>query len=138
MGLLRAWKAKSTGPFVIASSTAPRPGTSYTHYRANRHFETLRDWLREKGITSQKFLHELRKEYGSIVCQKDGLYASSRALRHADVQVTALHYLDKKDRISTGLGAVLVDAAPPPNVVPMTPASVAKSNITKAMRRKAR
>jgi hypothetical protein len=41
------------------------------------------------------------------VCDKHGLYAASRALRHANVGITAAHYLDKKSRVTSGLGAVL-------------------------------
>jgi hypothetical protein len=58
-------------------------------------------------VTAQKPVHELRKEFGSLVCQNGGLYAASRALRHADVAITAAHYLDKKERVTVGLGAFL-------------------------------
>jgi integrase len=118
--LLRQWKAGSNGPFVIASDIAPKTGATYAHYRAVNHFNTLRTWLRDKGITSQKFLHELRKEYGRLVAHTHGLYAASRALRHSDVQVTAMHYLDKKERISIGLGAILAAAKQRDNVIPLT------------------
>ena len=64
--------------------------------------------LRAKGVDDRKPLHTLRKEYGSIVADKLGIYAASRALRHGDVQVTATHYLDKKQRITTGLGSVFL------------------------------
>jgi integrase len=119
IALLRAWKASTEGQFVIPSSIAPKTGTTYAHYRVERHFNALRSWLREKGITSQKYLHELRKEYGSLVAHQHGLYAASRALRHSDVQVTAMHYLDKKERISIGLGAVLAGNLPK-NVIQAT------------------
>lgn len=112
IALLRAWKATTEGQFVIPSIIAPKTGTTYAHYRVEKHFKTLRTWLRGKGITSQKYLHELRKEYGSLVAHQHGLYAASRALRHSDVQVTAMHYLDKKERISIGLGAVLAGSTP--------------------------
>ena len=36
-----------------------------------------------------------------------GIYAASRLLRHSDIRVTADYYADKKQRISTGLGALL-------------------------------
>ena len=46
------------------------------------------DWLREKGLKT-KPLHTFRKEFGSLVCDRHGIYAASRALRHASVVVTA-------------------------------------------------
>ena len=47
--------------------------------------------------------------YGSQVCDRNGIYAASRALRHASVAVTAAHYVDKKSKVTSGLGAVLSD-----------------------------
>jgi hypothetical protein len=61
-------------------------------------------------VDDLKPLHTMRKEFGSIVTEKMGIYAASRALRHSDIQVTALHYVDKKQRIATGLGAVFAPA----------------------------
>jgi hypothetical protein len=63
--------------------------------------------LQKKGVTDRKPLHSLRKEYGSQVCDRHGIYAASRALRHASVTITAAHYLDKKSRVTSGLGASL-------------------------------
>jgi integrase len=140
IGLLRQWKVGSKGPFVIASEIEAKTGATYAHYRAESHFNTLRTWLRGKGITSQKFLHELRKEYGSLVAHTHGLYAASRALRHSDVQVTAMHYLDKKERISVGLGAILAAAKQPDNVIPMSPPAAPgspASNTTETRRKQA-
>jgi len=58
----------------------------------------------------------LRKEFGSQLCAKYGIYAASRMLRHADIRVTAEHYLDTKERTPIGLGNLL---AIPDNVTPM-------------------
>jgi len=63
-----------------------------------------------------KPVHELRKEFGSQVCAKYGIYAASRMLRHADLRVTAEHYLDAKKRTPIGLGNLL---STPENVMPM-------------------
>jgi integrase len=75
--------------------------------------QALADWLRAQGMEERKYLHTLRKEFGSLVAQEHGIYAASRALRHSDIQVTAKHYLDKKQRISIGLGRLLA----PENVI---------------------
>lgn len=113
VALLRGWKAQGKGEFVIQSDVRPRLSAGYGHYRTQRVLDALGRWLRSKGLEDRKYLHTLRKEYGSLVADKYGIYAASRALRHADVQVTAMHYLDKKQRIAVGLGAFLA----PSNVV---------------------
>jgi hypothetical protein len=52
-------------------------------------------------------LHELRKEFGSQLADKHGIYVASRMLRHSDIAITASHYLDKKSRKTVGLGQML-------------------------------
>jgi hypothetical protein len=64
--------------------------------------------LRTHGLAgTRKPLHTLRKEFGSQICDRHGIYAASRALRHADIKVTAGFYLDKRSIATTGLGALL-------------------------------
>ena len=43
------------------------------------------------------------------MCDRHDIYAASRALRHASVAVTAAHYVDKKSKVTSGLGAALSD-----------------------------
>ena len=99
------------GSFVVESRIKPRPGSTYAHYRCQRIFKRLTKWLREHGVRANCPLHALRKEFGSQICDKHGIYAASRALRHSDVGTTALHYLDKRSRATTGLGALLSTSA---------------------------
>ncbi|MGB8352744.1 MAG: tyrosine-type recombinase/integrase [Chthoniobacteraceae bacterium] len=115
--LFRGWKAKASGPFVIESKTPPRSNPKYTRYRAQRHFDGLLGWLRSKGVTAIKPLHELRKEFGSQICSKHGIYTASRMLRHADIAITAQHYLDQKERVTIGMGGLLPR---PENFTPLT------------------
>lgn len=105
--LLREWKAASTTEFVVASHRRAIMGAKFSQYRCTPVFDAVGAWLKTKGVDDQKPLHTLRKEFGSIVADQHGIYAASRALRHADVQVTALHYLDKKKPIAIGLGQFL-------------------------------
>ena len=119
--LFQGYKAK--GPkegFVIAGDSTPGSvGTlcrGYTCYRAESVFQGLISWLRGKGINGFKPLHTLRKEFGSVICQQFGIYAASRALRHADIAITSQHYLDKKDRTAIGLGHLLAEKG---KVIPM-------------------
>ncbi len=100
---LKLWKSTSTNTFVV-NGVPPRPDATYEHYRANKHQKTLIAWLREKGINSSSPIHALRKEFGSLICQKAGIYVASRMLRHSDIQLTAKHYTDDRDAVTTGLG----------------------------------
>ena len=95
-------------PFVIESPIQPRPhAASYHHYRCDRLFKELIEWLRGKGITARNALHTLRKEFGSQICAQAGIYAASRALRHGSIAVTAAHYLDKKQPVVLKIGELL-------------------------------
>jgi integrase len=116
LALFRGWHAKETGPFVVEAEGHPRTGTSYAHYRAQKDFDALIAWLRAKGVKATKPLHELRKEFGSQVCAKYGIYTASRMLRHADIAITAQHYVDQKERATFGMGNLLVM---PGNVTPI-------------------
>lgn len=107
LALLRGWKAKASGPFVIESSRPPRHEASRVNYRCEPDFETLYAWLRLQGITARKPLHELRKELGAILASTQGIFAAQSVLRHAQISTTASYYTDKKRRITAGLGALL-------------------------------
>ncbi|HRJ72937.1 MAG TPA: hypothetical protein PLS03_11990, partial [Terrimicrobiaceae bacterium] len=80
-------------------------------------FERLYTWLRAKGISARKPLHELRKELGALVTTEFGIYAASRILRHNDVATTARHYSDVKTRAVIPMGQWLE----PENVIPIPP-----------------
>jgi len=108
MELFRGYHASKTGDFVIESAVPARPQGTYPHYRCQRDFDALGNWLRSHGVASNRPLHTLRKEYGSQICAKHGIYAASHALRHADIAITSQHYLDKRQRATVGLGALLV------------------------------
>jgi integrase len=128
--LFRGWHAKATGLFVIEADVEPRTDTSYAHYRAQSHFDALIAWLRSKGVTALKPLHEMRKEFGSQLCAKYGIYAASRALRHADIGITAQHYLDQKERVTFGMGNLL---SLPDNVTPMKRGGLLPANTIRAL-----
>jgi integrase len=127
--LFRGWHARATGLFVIEGGE-PQLDSTHTHYRAKEHFDSLLAWLRLKNLTGPKPLHELRKEFGSQICAKHGIYAASRMLRHGGISITAEHYLDQKGRVTLGMGNLLVM---PSNVTPMPGdgGSVARSTISR-------
>jgi hypothetical protein len=64
-------------------------------------------WLRSKGVVSRTPLHTLRKEFGSQINARFGLVAAQRMLRHAQVAVTAAHYVELKQRPVLGFGHLL-------------------------------
>ena len=105
--VFRGFHARASSEFVIESDVVPRPEATYSHYRCQKHFEALTTWLRDKGVPGNKPLHTLRKEFGSQICKNYGIYLASQALRHADIAITSQHYLDKKRRVTVGLGGLL-------------------------------
>lgn len=112
--VFRGFRARATSNFVIEATTSPRVGVGYSHYRCEPLFARLTNWLRRNGVNTNTPLHTLRKEFGSQVCAKHGIYAASHALRHADIAITSQHYLDKRQRATVGLGGLL---SPPANVI---------------------
>ena len=116
LAIFRGFHTRANKSFVIKSPVAPRPDAMYSHYRCQRHFEGLTAWLRAKGVKSNMPLHTLRKEFGSQICGGYGIYAASRALRHADIAITSQHYLEPRRRATVGLGNLLAVAD---NIVPI-------------------
>lgn len=109
--VLRGFRARATGNFVLESEVAPRMDAKYAHYRCEQTFKRLTTWLRGAGITAKSPLHDLRKLFGSMINDKFGLHAASLALRHADVATTASHYVSKREGVTTGLGSMLSAAS---------------------------
>jgi len=105
--LLRRLRATEKDAVYVLNGEASRPGSGYSHYRAERTFSNLAAWLRKHGVNGNKPLHDLRKEAGSLVCQRAGLFAASRFLRHADISMTSAHYAAEKERFTVGLGSLL-------------------------------
>lgn len=101
--------------FVLETTLRPGHQPKTRYYRAEGTQRRLMAWLREKGVTDRKPIHTLRKEIGAIIASREGIYAASRYLRHADIQTTTRFYADKKKPITAGLGAILSQS--PSNVV---------------------
>lgn len=99
LAILKDYHKKTKGVFVIESRVKPLAKSGVLHYRAEKHFRKLINWLRQHGVDTQSPIHTLRKEYGRLVTENYGIYAASKALRHAGIQITAAHYADDKRRI---------------------------------------
>jgi hypothetical protein len=67
MSIFRGYHNKAKGTFVIPSDRIPKTVTRGDYYRCESHFDSLNAWLRSKGVNTQKPLHTLRKEYGSLI-----------------------------------------------------------------------
>lgn len=113
--ILRGMKASAPKAEYVLAGVSPKTSISWRPYRADETFARLGAWLRAQGVNSRTPLHTLRKEAGSLICQKNGLFAASRFLRHADVAITAQHYAAQKDRVTVGLGSLLT--GPTQNVI---------------------
>jgi integrase len=97
----RAAHPKDT--FVIRSDVTPnlRLKTSH-HYRCARIFSDACKWLRGKGIEARNPLHALRKEYGSEMNRRYGIYAASKGLGHSNIRMTCDTYVGQKERFVIG------------------------------------
>lgn len=115
--LLEGLRAADPSAVYVLAGAASKLGASWSDYRAAGTFERLTAWLRLAGLETRAPLHQLRKEAGSLVCKAAGLFAASRFLRHADVQITAMHYVEHRNAATVGLGAFLTPPPPPPGNV---------------------
>ena len=126
---LDAFRASAKGLFILESPIAPRPQATYAHTRAKLTFQRLTKWLRDHGVTSQKPLHELRKEFGSIVNALAGIHAASSQLRHSQIGTTSRFYADSRRKIAPPIGDMLAGPAAKPeaptNVLPLAPVATA-------------
>jgi integrase len=102
MNVFKAYTAQAAFSFVIEG-----PETASDQYRAKEVFERLSKWLRKHGVTARKPIHELRKEFGSMINRRHGLSAASDQLRHSGIAITAAYYIDAPRRATSGLGALL-------------------------------
>jgi integrase len=114
VALLRGLKARAgKGVFVLETPKRARvPFTAHQSrtYRCDATFKTLVTWLQEQGVPGHRPIHTLRKEIGSVIASRDGIFAASRYLRHSDIRITSKLYADTKTLVSAGLGALLKPA----------------------------
>jgi integrase len=104
MSMFRGYAARAGSSFVIEG---PEGDGYWDQYRAKAVFERLSAWLRKHGVTARKPIHELRKEFGSMINRRHGLSAARDMLRHGDIAVTASCYIDRPHKATSGLGALL-------------------------------
>ena len=113
MAVFRECRATVKGPFVISSRLQPKAVLLGDYYRCKTQFERISAWLRLQGVTDQKPLHTLRKEFGSLINVAHGIHAASKALRHADISLTDKFHTDSRVRVTPGLGQLFTLKASP-------------------------
>jgi integrase len=113
MALFRGYAARALTSFVIEGDNLPIANATFEHYRVQAVFERLIGWLKAHGVSARKPIHELRKEFGSMVNREHGLTAAKDLLRHADIQITASHYIDSPRKATSGLGSLLTGKVVP-------------------------
>ncbi len=103
------------GRFQIEPDTTPvvdgnipfRQSSGRQYYRCQETFERVTSWLRNHGVTGDKPLHTLRKEFGSIICAAADIHTASRQLRHSNLATTAVFYADHRRRVSVPVTEML-------------------------------
>ncbi len=114
VAMLRGYHTNASGPFILETPKRARKEITEhkSHgYRCDATHKALIEWLREKGVPKQRPLHTLRKEIGSIIASRDGIFKASRYLRHSDIRITSRLYADTKVPVCAGLGAMLASTA---------------------------
>lgn len=106
--LFRGFYASKKGESVLETPKGARVTTRKARgYRCEPTFKALIAWLRAKGVSGTRPIHILRKEIGSIIATRQGIFAASRYLRHSSIQITSKIYADLKEPVFAGLGAFL-------------------------------
>jgi integrase len=109
-----------TSVFVIESKKEPKKSKN-RYYRCEKIFVRVLAWLRAQGVESDKPIHTLRKEIGSVINKEYGIYAASRFLRHSNISITADYYLDNKETVVPKLLGGILGKNVPENNDPTEP-----------------
>jgi len=110
VALLRGFKTKTESPFILETPKLARKSFnehSSRTYRCDATHTALLKWLRKNGVNGKQPIHTMRKEVGSVIATRDGIFAAKTFLRHSDIRMTAKIYADSKELVSSGLGALL-------------------------------
>jgi integrase len=106
--IMRAFRKTARGKFVVeCEGNVPAEAAYGKRYRCQRLFDRAIGWLRAHGVDTEKPLHTLRKEAGSLVADEYGIHAASTFLRHTDIGITAAFYAGKKKRVTVKVGNLL-------------------------------
>jgi integrase len=128
--LLRGFRARTQAPFVVpAGHRKPTQENSHQYYRCEPVFDRVLVWLRKHGVRGPRPLHQLRKEFGSLIHEKFDLVTAKELLRHSSVAVTAARYVENRKRGTTGLGVLLTKDR---TIIPMEESTATTKDATTA------
>jgi integrase len=113
---LETFRPAEKSDYVLKSERQPKPGAAVASYRAEITFDRLKKWLRAHGVTAQKPIHTLRKEFGSLITESSDIFTASRQLGHASIALTATYYAENRRRVAPAIGAML-NPQPEPKAV---------------------
>ena len=109
---LKGWKQKAKGKFVVEATGIAEAKPWGRKYRCDEVFKRAIKWLRIHGVDTQKPLHTLRKEAGSLVATEADIQAAKQFLRHKSIAVTSAYYAQNKAAHTVKVGDLL--KGPPP------------------------
>jgi integrase len=93
--------------YVVEPDTEHPQTRAPQFYRAKPTFDRVTTWLRAHGVMSDKPLHTLRKEFGSLVADSGDIHQAMLQLRHAQISTTEAFYADRRNRATVSVGALL-------------------------------
>ena len=96
--------------FVVEPDSPAKPERRGQFYRCAATLARVTTWLRSKGVLTNKPLHTLRKEFGSIVNSQADIHTASRQLRHSTISTTSAYYADNRRRSTVNVGEMLKEA----------------------------
>jgi integrase len=99
-----------SGLSVVNPDREHQSNRSNQYYRCEPTFDRVVSWLRKQGVSGDKPLHSLRKEFGSLVCAASDIFVASRQLRHSNLATTESYYVDKRNRTTVPIGTMLQPA----------------------------
>ncbi len=97
-------RSHTPGAFILTGKD--NPSRLSRCYRANPTFRFLTIWLKANGVADRKPIHVLRKEIGSLIASKQGIFAASRYLGHSGIQITGQIYADQKTSVFAPISAL--------------------------------
>jgi integrase len=110
VAMIARFKSKADHPVFVLHGGPAKPRAEDQYYRADcapRHtWKRLIAWLRSKGITSNKPVHELRKHAGALIHAVYGIESARAFLGHRDIATTSASYVDRRPRVAVSMPAL--------------------------------
>jgi integrase len=98
---------KGSTLFLIQADTPFPKSKAAQIYRCEATFSFVTEWLRKHGVDTEKPLHTLRKEFGSLVAASGDIFQAQRQLGHAQISTTEQYYADARKRATVPVGSLL-------------------------------